>query len=147
MFQHTAARRRLAVINNQMTMTMIKFQHTAARRRLGFVRNYKIKVRQFQHTAARRRLVAQVVITWIVFVVSTHSRPKAAGRKPVKAIRWTTFQHTAARRRLAARADRYRYAVLFQHTAARRRLESSGLGTPYPKGVSTHSRPKAAGYP
>ena len=32
----------------------------------------------FQHTAARRRLVAQVVVTWIIFVVSTHSRPKAA---------------------------------------------------------------------
>ena len=34
---------------------------------------------------------------------------------------------------------------MFQHTAARRRLAQSGSPSPLPKGVSTHSRPKAAG--
>ena len=54
----------------------------------------------FQHTAARRRLVAQVVVTWIVFVVSTHSRPKAAGKTALYILMAFLFQHTAARRRL-----------------------------------------------
>ena len=55
MFQHTAARRRLA---DSLLFFIFKlmFQHTAARRRLesGW---YKIRRHlQFQHTAARRRL-------------------------------------------------------------------------------------------
>ena len=78
-------------------------------------------------------------------VVSTHSRPKAAG---------------------SIRSSDEHYAVMFQHTAARRRLEipngsktpSACFNTQPPEGgwyrlahcparklVSTHSRPKAAG--
>ena len=104
-----------------------------------------------------------------VFIVSTHSRPKAAGiinttggdfvhsfnTQPPEG-GWSTtsgipnrangFQHTAARRRLArAQADAF-IAAMFQHTAARRRLvDIRGLPlTLVP--VSTHSRPKAAGH-
>ena len=56
------------------------FQHTAARRRLAYkgienlLANFK-----FQHTAARRRLVNHDWDDQIGVVVSTHSRPKAAG--------------------------------------------------------------------
>ena len=56
-------------------------------------------------------------------VVSTHSRPKAAGRRAIRRPIRIKFQHTAARRRLAANK---------QAAAAREK-------------VSTHSRPKAAG--
>ena len=55
------------------------FQHTAARRRLtgaGFG-CFKTGV-LFQHTAARRRLKGIIVRMGIIWIVSTHSRPKAA---------------------------------------------------------------------
>ena len=55
------------------------FQHTAARRRLAkhFVSFGKSFV--FQHTAARRRLGPQGEDAGAISMVSTHSRPKAAG--------------------------------------------------------------------
>ena len=56
-------------------------------------------------------------------VVSTHSRPKAAGRYFDRLIAHEGFQLTAARRRLAGLLARYSTCI----------------------GVSTHSRPKAAG--
>ena len=55
----------------------------------------------FQHTAARRRLghARQCLVSRIV--VSTHSRPKAAGLLRAGKKSWLAkFQHTAARRRL-----------------------------------------------
>ena len=99
--------------------------------------------------------------------VSTHSRPKAAGKWFIHLSRTTLFQHTAARRRLAMvailitviflfqhTAARRRLAFtktknvvmnVFQHTAARRRLESDCKQSINNEKVSTHSRPKAAG--
>ena len=81
--------------------------------------------------------------------VSTHSRPKAAGRLPRTISCTALFQHTAARRRLGGTDgicvlatgfntqppeggwygyDRISVTVFeFQHTAARRRLGSSLL--------------------
>ena len=77
MFQHTAARRRLAPllvrpapINGFNTQppeggwlrgliehhTHLGFQHTAARRRLALYMPALVAYRMFQHTAARRRL-------------------------------------------------------------------------------------------
>ena len=55
------------------------------------------------------------------------------------------FQHTAARRQLdiAYQIDSSVYS--FQHTAARRRLAGATAGVRRFGGVSTHSRPKAAG--
>ena len=56
------------------------------------------------------------------------------------------FQHTAARRRL----DEFHHTVWGSgegpHTAARRRLAVDGLDVTETEGVSTHSRPKAAGW-
>ena len=55
------------------------------------------------------------------------------------------FQHTAARRRLVIRAPKCLLIWSFQHTAARRRLAASFGDIVSSCGVSTHSRPKAAG--
>ena len=55
------------------------------------------------------------------FIVSTHSRPKAAVRNAPKSRKGLPFQHTAARRRLKRETKSFTETV-----------------------VSTHSRPKAA---
>ena len=60
-------------------------------------------------------------------LVSTHSRPKAAGYLCHVLDLVNGFQHTAARRRLGAVRLPSLSAFLFQHTAARRRLEAHGL--------------------
>ena len=54
----------------------------------------------FQHTAARRRLAPHLAQQQIKAVVSTHSRPKAAGNLVETHKIYNKFQHTAARRRL-----------------------------------------------
>ena len=59
MFQHTAARRRLAR-NFDASGCFFMFQHTAARRRLVYHEAIAAHLRQFQHTAARRRLAGLV---------------------------------------------------------------------------------------
>ena len=56
MFQHTAARRRLA-LHFWVAAKSLLFQHTAARRRLALKYKREIYIEEFQHTAARRRLV------------------------------------------------------------------------------------------
>ena len=99
----------------------------------------------FQHTAARRRLGLGGRCWRWHDLVSTHSRPKAAGSttgftlcdaegfntQPPEGgwmawqtawLGWITFQHTAARRRLDPTVDERSAAYWFQHTAARRRL-------------------------
>ena len=125
LFQHTAARRRLATTST-VCKWLIEFQHTAARRRLGTARKRGMSIAR----------------------VSTHSRPKAAGlmRQSVQC-RCRSFQHTAARRRLGywcspwcrhydcfntqppeggwGRLRLGNHAEKwFQHTAARRRLDA-----------------------
>ncbi len=147
MFQHTAARRRLGK-PSRLSAHHTLFQHTAARRRLELQFDRTFILIMFQHTAARRRLVQTNDETGHSNRVSTHSRPKAAG---------------------ADNLDLPRIKHLFQHTAARRRLGYSFLNslsvlirfnTQPPEGgwsrtiifpqsihlVSTHSRPKAAGF-
>ena len=80
------------------------------------------------------------------FHVSTHSRPKAAGWAIHTAcVFMTAFQHTAARRRLDTSRQFFQIASVFQHTAARRRLEVNINVSKLVNWVSTHSRPKAAG--
>ena len=56
------------------------------------------------------------------------------------------FQHTAARRRLDRQKHRHSHYRKFQHTAARRRLDKHTCLVHICIHVSTHSRPKAAGY-
>ena len=102
-FQHTAARRRLDPDNTLMDFSntvsthsrpkaagpkvvakfvvVFGFQHTAARRRLGrYAAFFQDVLLLFQHTAARRRLARPISTVLLHPPVSTHSRPKAAGR-------------------------------------------------------------------
>ena len=78
MFQHTAARRRLDTRALPYYASR-EFQHTAARRRLEQPLELSMTPEEFQHTAARRRLAEKNTAKMEIFVVSTHSRPKAAG--------------------------------------------------------------------
>ena len=81
-------------------------------------------------------------------IVSTHSRPKAAGmvfdigQKRVESFNTQPPEGGwRARRQLRS----LRIGRLFQHTAARRRLVEGEDWLHHCSGVSTHSRPKAAG--
>ena len=78
--------------------------------------------------------------------VSTHSRPKAAGGAGHVPFAGRKFQHTAARRRLVFSTLTAILGILFQHTAARRRLAVKQQALKTAVTVSTHSRPKAAGW-
>ena len=101
---------------------------------------------KFQHTAARRRLAVAHPPRAAAPCVSTHSRPKAAGWIGRHCHCNQTFQHTAARRRLVDKKSLCYLNNEFQHTAARRRLAGiRAVGRSYHY-VSTHSRPKAAGF-
>ena len=122
-FQHTAARRRLDVRKVNAVYYAL-FQHTAARRRLGIWTNGILYVLKFQHTAARRRLVLYYLLNYLFFLVSTHSRPKAAGGRLFgKRIAETVSTHS------------------------RPKAAGTGICLMHMQGlpVSTHSRPKAAG--
>ena len=60
-----------------------------------------LDIQKFQHTAARRRLAFTCLAIFQMLIVSTHSRPKAAGGYQIDSRTVEgTFQHTAARRRL-----------------------------------------------
>ena len=78
---------------------------------------------RFQHTAARRRLADVIQAVWQVITVSTHSRPKAAGRSRSSSSSPSTRFNTQPPE--GGWVDFTRFEV--------QRL------------VSTHSRPKAAG--
>ena len=126
-------------------MRLLKFQHTAARRRLGALILKPCPTAQFQHTAARRRLGPCPALSFAASPVSTHSRPKAAGKGKLLPLPASMFQHTAARRRLAQILFEQPGESRFQHTAARRRLGATNPVARNGVFVSTHSRPKAAG--
>ena len=76
----THSRPKAAGRNQTRSIQSLRFQHTAARRRLGVVLVELADFFLFQHTAARRRLVDQGLLCLSCIIVSTHSRPKAAGR-------------------------------------------------------------------
>ena len=61
-------------------------------------------------------------------------------------VRHAPFQLTAARRRLGFQVATNYAGSMFQLTAARRRLESCHPTLGNTQSVSTHSRPKAAGW-
>ena len=122
------------------------FQHTAARRRLGYSAVCAWPAFMFQHTAARRRLGRPCVPGKSVTCFNT--QPPEGG--------WPAKRHKNDKiggfntqppeggwlHQLAELGDDF----LFQHTAARRRLEAMTINTLAILLVSTHSRPKAAGF-
>ena len=77
----------------------------------------------FQHTAARRRLVLSVEVAAREVLVSTHSRPKAAGRLGcVYPARLVVSTHSRPKAAGVGVDVVRRLTYAFQHTAARRRL-------------------------
>ena len=123
-FQHTAARRRLVPsVGNRAANS--GFQHTAARRRLANSAAVFSQGRLFQHTAARRRL-ANDSSSMFSIGMCFNTQPPEGG--------WNTdFENDSVR-------------AMFQHTAARRRLVEERMEAELLDSVSTHSRPKAAGF-
>ena len=144
MFQHTAARRRLEFQTAYQTKRS-KFQHTAARRRLVENQSNTQPMKVFQHTAARRRLVTANGSGIARLIVSTHSRPKAAGlslnsilftkgcfntqppeggwlRCTNPLCGWTGFNTQPPEGGWRLSGCHYSTITRFQHTAARRRL-------------------------
>ena len=99
-----------------------RFQHTAARRRLGNAAQNLQCFAGFNTQPPEGGWIGKMA-KQAMAIVSTHSRPKAAGGiVQIQNFRWE-----------------------FQHTAARRRLGDFPAITALPLVVSTHSRPKAAG--
>ena len=80
MFQHTAARRRLDHCHRQ-TVYLARFNTQPPEG--GWTTRFRSSLSRFlfQHTAARRRLDAVAAQFKAQEAVSTHSRPKAAGRR------------------------------------------------------------------
>ena len=124
------------------------FQLTAARRRLEVRMLCCGRLIWFQLTAARRRLAALATATMQESMVSTHSRPKAAGANlppKVKEILVSTHSRPKAAGKLSSHSGQYSIGfnsqppeggwlqlrachtprVMFQLTAARRRLVNS----------------------
>ena len=123
------------------------FQHTAARRRLGPQTTPPPRPKPFQHTAARRRLGSKSASVLSISPVSTHSRPKAAGRSVNALGMAVVIVSTHSRPKAAGFFSCFSLiSIMFQHTAARRRLVYIAYYIPTLIRVSTHSRPKAAGF-
>ena len=99
----------------------------------------KLAMALFQHTAARRRLVSDETPLLSAQIVSTHSRPKAAGSHSSSFVISRLFQHTAARRRLEIALKDIKEEWWFQHTAARRRLAGSKLEKAKKLGMFQHT--------
>ena len=80
-----------------------------------------------------------------VIKISTHSRPKAAGTASIISLLMQDIS-THSRPKAAGAGEEAAHGVEgFQHTAARRRLGFPPHLFRHPPTISTHSRPKAAG--
>ena len=122
------------------------FQHTAARRRLAVTPTSAVPSEKFQHTAARRRLVDEKQIPAEFMRVSTHSRPKAAGKLTQQAT--ADLLVSTHSRPKAAGSDRPSTHHAARRVSTHSRPKAAGLKTMclyILNKVSTHSRPKAAG--
>ena len=123
----------------------MQFQHTAARRRLGVYEKGK-QLGDKVSTHSRPKAAGKVYMDISkIKPVSTHSRPKAAGfvqpKFPFLLPVSTHSRPKAAGKRLPSSKD----LSQFQHTAARRRLATAAARRVRRNDVSTHSCPKAAG--
>ncbi len=100
------------------------FQHTAARRRLDIAscNNCFLCI---VSTLSRPKAAGSGILSEVDFVidVSTLSRPKAAGEPFSCNFSQIGFQHSAPRRRLGPFTRSIQSDCVFQHSAARRRLD------------------------
>ena len=125
---------------------LIWFQHTAARRRLGPANELLRHPHLCFNTQPPEGGWQRFLRPGALHIVSTHSRPKAAGSlKPLK-LSWLKCFNTQPPEGGWIRCPLRGHTLPgFQHTAARRRLVPCYRDRAPSKGVSTHSRPKAAG--
>ena len=143
------------------------FQHTAARRRLAPAKDSKLKPNSFNtqppeggwkpddkpdpdgKVSTHSRPKAAGRSHWHYFAeafVSTHSRPKATGLEAAQIVAEWLHVSTHSRPKAAGQEIGGQIAPnQFQHTAARRRLAGQWAFAQFDYAVSTHSRPKAAG--
>ena len=98
----------------------------------------------FQHTAARRRLLLYASCPSNDWLVSTHSRPKAAAKVRFEITGRLKVSTHSRPKAAASTSSQSELQDTFQHTAARRRLLVARLIQAEKIEVSTHSRPKAA---
>ena len=169
MFQHTAARRRLAGylfhgMQSQHVSThsrpkaagtspcayrcsIQEFQHTAARRRLVDNLRLSLSANLFQHTAARRRL-GQNINTGRVLVISFNTQPPEGG--------WVlVFPAFASGYGFNTQPPEGGWRFIFKvprlcRVSTHSRPKAAGHWQTRQRAcrcVSTHSRPKAAGFP
>ena len=151
------------------SLLYLRFQHTAARRRLDRRRGLAVQSRCFNTQPPEGGWNPTIRPIHITQHVSTHSRPKAAGRRyPCRSDTQTGFDTQPPEGGWPVRVSSptfhtWRFNTqppeggwlrirrwssntrLFQHTAARRRLVVSQDSLFDILPVSTHSRPKAAG--
>ena len=169
MFQHTAARRRLALQIGFYAALFKGFNTQPPEGGWNRPGIWRAETTLFQHTAARRRLDEYGQKSNQKCYVSTHSRPKAAGKKIASFHRqgsgfntqppeggWSMgicpvvsagkFQHTAARRRLELQSVSPAHPLCFNTQPPEGGWDKAGIFLPTDI-VSTHSRPKAAGLP
>ena len=145
----THSRPKAAGQQNKDKATTDKFQHTAARRRLALV-SYEGLSLATVSTHSRPKAAGCQNIKRDNIKKSFNTQPPEGGWKTFASmshIKWL-FQHTAARRRLGLSSSiNSALGEVSTHSrpkAAGRQIEDNKLDDP----VSTHSRPKAAGaYP
>ena len=108
MFQHTAARRRLAGVNCKNKLNK-KFQHTAARRRLDALAELRHYPIGFNTQPPEGGWVAVSAMSAPVMAIGFNTQPPEGGWQKGNTChkRLFLFQHTAARRRLG-RTVRFR---------------------------------------
>ena len=121
----THSRPKAAGIEDSSIATLSLFQHTAARRRLAIQVTTTCAKGCFNTQPPEGGWGATMNRSVSASAVSTHSRPKAAGCAFNLEIKQFWFQHTAARRRLVGFNGQAVVIAQFQHTAARRRLASA----------------------
>ena len=143
MFQHTAARRRLA------TMSLICqihtwFQHTAARRRLGPQNGCGCMTERFNTQPPEGGWLGCYAGQDCAFV-STHSRPKAAG---INQHRQYPQRYVSTHSRPKAAGTECLHIIVMVAVSTHSRPKAAGKRCGAALNcwsVSTHSRPKAAG--
>ena len=106
----------------------------------------EITAKLFQHTAARRRLDAPCFTDNNGFIVSTHSRPKAAGKiKTLRHLYASVSTHSRPKAAGATVKANCRSWVRFNTQPPEGGWIDRAQQRRNRQRVSTHSRPKAAG--
>ena len=145
MFQHTAARRRLEAIQDRQCRPVCFNTQPPEGGWLAFIISQVLNYLVSTHSRPKAAGASNILV-FPFLVVSTHSRPKAAGPKINPFLFHFTFQHTAARRRLAIKLN---VNGIYLFVSTHSRPKAAGLYFSLSSKillVSTHSRPKAAGF-